>query len=278
VHAELAKLRYSDGGYANWCDFIADEGHEHFIPAVQIEDEGHIEQQVGCFYELGRGLFVIIPRGALGGLRRLVTTIAAQTDRGRNTCFVIDEGVMSRDSLERSVFLVGYCSTIREICPEATISISGSSFPESFTSITNQEIFERTVFDTVVSRVGRDRMIYSDRGSARVERQQGGGGLPKPRIDYPQPGRWSFFRSADDEGFAGYQAMATALRRAQPPIFDDLLRIWGTLMIERTANGDTSAIKTPARSTAVRINLHLHRQTFFGDPIGLYDTEDDWQG
>ena len=64
----------------------------------------------------------------------------------------------------------------------------------------------------------------------------------------------------------------------EPPIFDALLRVWGTQMIERTANGDPTAIKTPARSTAVRINLHLQRQTFFNDPIGLYDTEDDWDG
>ena len=156
---------------------------------------------------------------------------------------------MSRDSLERAVFLVSYCKTIREVCPAATISISGSSFPDSFTSMVHQEIYERTLFNAVVGQIGRNGIIYSDRGSARVERQQGGGGLPAPRIDYPQPGQWSFFRTPI-EGFAGYQKSAKDLRAASPPIFDKLLRVWGTLMIERTANGDTSAIKTPARATA----------------------------
>lgn len=120
-------------------------------------------------------------------------------------------------------------------------------------------------------------MIYSDRGSARYERQKGGGGQPAPRIDYPLPYDWRFYRS-DLDGFDGYAEQARMLLRAQPSVFDPALRIWGTLMIERTAGGDSSAIKTPARSTAVRINIHLQRQTFINDPASLYDTEDDWKG
>lgn len=146
-----------------------------------------------------------------------------------------------------------------------------------FTGIVRQDIFERLVFDQVAAQVGQGAMIYSDRGSVRVERQRGGGGQPAPRIDYPQAGRWNFFRTPR-EGFPGYRDMAERLQQEQPSIFDSSLRVWGTLMIERTASHDSSAIRTPARSTAVRINLHLQRQTFFNDPIGLYDTEDDWGG
>jgi len=274
VHSELAKLRVADGGYRNWCQFIEDDGHEHFIPAVQIEDPLNIEDQVSSFYELGRGLVVIVPRDALGGLRALARAIARQTDDGHATCFVFDERRMSRDSLERAVTLVGHCNTVRDLCPQAAISISGSSFPDKFKGVTEQDIYERILFDEVVAKVGAKRMIYSDRGSARVERQAGGG-LPMPRIDYPLGSRWSFFRS-ETEGPIGYRDMAEAVIRAQPPIFDSDLRVWGTLMIERTAAGVEPAITTPARSTAVRINLHLQRQTFFNNPVGLYDTEDDW--
>jgi hypothetical protein len=274
VHRELAELRIPDGGYRNWCQFIADKGHEHFIPAVQIEDPAHIEDQIGSFYELDRGLVVIIPREALGGLRALVKTVARQTDAGRATCFVIDERRMSRDSLERAVTLVGHCNAIKDACPFAAISISGSSFPHDFKGVVNQDIYERILFDQVVDKVGAKRMIFSDRGSARVERQSGGG-LPKPRIDYPQSARWSFFRT-ETEGLAGYKEVAKSLINLRPAIFEKDLRVWGTLMIERTAKGLEPAIKTPARSTAVRINLHLQRQTFFNNPAGLYDTEDDW--
>lgn len=277
VHRELTRLRVAEGGYRNWCDFIADTGHDHFIPAVQIEEPDHIEAQISCFYELGRGLVIIIPKHALGGVRPLASSVSKLTNGGRNTCFIIDEQVMSRDSLTRASFLSYYCSVIRDSCPFSAISISGSSFPFDFTKTTDQHIFERLLFDEVSTKMSGTTMIYSDRGSARVERVHGGGGVPAPRIDYPQATKWDFFRT-QQEGFPGYKEVALELLNHTPPVFDHLLRVWGTLMIERTANGDTAAIKTPARATAVRINLHLQRQTFYNDPISLYDTEDVWSG
>lgn len=283
VHGELARLRDGEGGYRNWCEFIEDRGHEHFIPAVQLTDAAQIERQVRTFYELDRGLVVIVPRGALAGLRDLTRAVARQTEEGRHACFVIDEGRMDRDALSRAATLVGHCDTIRSICPQAHISISGSSFPDEFKGKKSQDIFERLLFDEVVAQVGTRRMIFSDHGSARVERQSGGGGLPAPRIDYPTDAVWSFFRTDDDKGIDGYQKVANALLKARvgdeetdPKLFDKKLRVWGTLMIERTAKKLEPTISTPARSTAVRINLHLQRQTFFGDAVGLYETEDDW--
>lgn len=274
VHRELAKLRDAEGGYRNWCRFIEDEGHEHFIPAVQIDDPSGIDSQVRTFYELGRGLVVIVPRPALGGLRALAKSVSRLTDSGRETCFVLDERRTSVDSLGRAVFMAAHCEEIREACPYAAISISGSSFPDNFKGVAGQEIYERVLFNQVVAKIGSKRMIYSDRGSARVERM-GGGGLPMPRIDYPQEQRWSFFRS-QSEGMAGYRQMAKDAMKPENGVFDKQLRVWGTLMIERTAEGVEPSIKTPARSTAVRINLHLQRQTFFNDPVGLYETDDDW--
>jgi hypothetical protein len=58
--------------------------------------------------------------------------------------------------------------------------------------------------------------------------------------------------------------------------WDAGLRLWGTQMIERTSLGDPDAITSPARATATRINIHLHRQLFFDDPDGLYETDEDW--
>lgn len=274
VHRELAILRDAEGGYQNWCRFIEDEGHEHFIPAVQIEDPAGIDGQVRRFYELGRGLVVIVPRAALGGLRALAKAVTQLTDAGRGVCFVLDERRTDIHSLNRAVFLTAHCDEIKEICPYAAISISGSSFPDNFKGVAGQDIYERILFNEVVAKVGKKRMIYSDRGSARVERM-GGGGLPMPRVDYPLAQHWSFFRS-QTEGAPGYKQMAENLLSPEVGVFDERLRVWGTLMIERTAKGIEPSIKTPARSTAVRINLHLQRQTFFDDPVGLFDTEDDW--
>lgn len=278
VHAELAALRHSAGGYANWCEFIA--ARPNFIPAVQITDASQIGPQVGCFHALGRGLAIVVGSGALPGLQPLALTVGLMSAGGADTCFILDLGKGSKDPLQLAVLVVGYCNTIRQHCPYASIAIAASSFPDDFKSVTFQEIYERQLF-RAVSQNFVGGLIYSDRGSARYERQTGGGGMPKPRIDYPLDRYWLFYRTELD-GFPGYQNRAQALIDARDPngqrYFDASLRVWGTLMIERTAAKDTSAIKTPARSTAVRINLHLQRQTFFGDPVGLRDTEDDWGG
>ena len=275
----MAALRQSAGGYGNWCSFIS--ARPHFIPAVQISDATQIGAQVSCLHQLGRGLAIVVGSGALQGLQPLAVTVGQMSDGGLDTCFVLDLGKGSRDPLQLAVLVVGYCNTIRQHCPAAAIAIAASSFPADFTSISSQEIYERTLYRSVREQLTGGTLIYSDRGSARYERQTGGGGLPKPRIDYPLDGWWLFYRTETD-GFAGYRDRAQTLIAATDAnnnrFFDANLRVWGTLMIERTAGNDTSAIKTPARSTAVRINLHLQRQTFFGDAAGLYDTEDDWGG
>jgi hypothetical protein len=122
-------------------------------------------------------------------------------------------------------------------------------------------------------------LIYSDRGSARVERQQGGGGAPAPRIDYPLQLDWDFFRSDDRVGFAGYQQQSQRLMAtARTGPWNPSLRVWGTQMIERTAAGDTSAIGSPQKATAARINLHLQLQTFHDEPEAAEDTDEDWTG
>ncbi|MEN3749049.1 hypothetical protein TPR58_17885 [Sphingomonas sp. HF-S3] len=273
VHQELDRLRVSDDGYRNWCNFINET--ENFIPALQLRDPAHLIAQLQRFYALGRGVVVIVEREALSGLSAIAQAVRAHTQAGADVCFVIDLGRGYTDPLERAAFVRGFCDLIWDACPLSAVSISASSFPADFRNKTDQEIYERTLFNAVLPHTGGGGLIYSDRGSARFERQRGGGGMPAPRIDYPLVGQWKFFRS-DLTGFQGYREQALLLV-SNAAIFDPLLRIWGTQMIERTAAGDSSAIKTPARSTAARINLHLHRQAWFGDPIGLYDTEDDWE-
>jgi len=164
---------------------------------------------------------------------------------------------------------------VRLKCPKAKIAISASSFPNSFTGIDSQEIYERALFDKVAKNFG-SHVIFSDRGSARAEKQQGGGGLPAPRIDYPKKNEWFFFRQsvALSSPFDGYQAQALNLMKSK--YWDKGLKLWGCQMIERTASGDSQGISSPNRSTAVRINLHLHRQIYFADEESFFDTDEEW--
>jgi len=272
VHAELGNLRDPSGGFRQWCEFFQANGN--YIPAIQFALQVHDEEaQITRLFQLDRGLVVIIEAPAFPALARIAQRVGERTQGGRAVCFVIDFGLAGRDHLEVAARAIGYINTIRQHSPASAISLSASSFPESFVGLPKQLIYERRLFDTLPT---RDGLIYSDRGSARVERQTGGGGQPAPRIDYPLLDQWRFYRSDDLTGFAGYQQQARVLKRQS--IWNSNLRVWGTQMIERTAAGDTSAIGGPQKATAARINLHLQRQAFYDAPAAAENTDEDWSG
>jgi hypothetical protein len=274
VHSQLQSLRDSSGGFRNWCDFVA--AHPTFIPAIQFGPAQHERTQTECLYALGRGLFVVIERAGFAAAGAVAARVAEVSNGGVDVCFVLDFLRVSQDHLFVAAYVVQVMNTILEAAPESRVCISASSFPDSFASVQEQPIYERRLFNEVEQQVGGDRLIYSDRGSARAERQQGGGGTPNPRIDYPQRLDWRFYRSDFEVGFDGYRRQARALM-ADPNVWNPNIRVWGTQMIERTAAGDTSAISSPARSTAARINLHLQVQTFYADPAAAEETDEEWE-
>ncbi len=271
VYMQLDALRDASEGFRQWCEFL--EGNDNYIPAIQFSPHTVQEEaQIARLFDLRRGLAVIIERRAFRAIDRIAQRVGERTRSGEGVCFIVDFGVAGRDHLEVAAQAIGYIDTIRQYAPAAAVSLSASSFPDNFVKLASQPIYERQLFNALPD---RDRVIYSDRGSARIERQGGGGGLPAPRIDYPQLTEWSFFRS-EESGFAGYQEQARRLMAN--PIWNPNLRVWGTQMIERTVAGDTSAIGSPQKATAARINLHLQRQTFYENPLAAEDTDEDWSG
>lgn len=272
VHAELEALRQPAHGFQEWCEFF--ESNERCIPAIQFSPEVPQEEaQIAHLFGMDRGLVVIVERQAFSRLDVIAQRVGERSAGGQGTCFVIDFGIASSDYLQVAAIATSYIHIIREHAPAAHVALSASSFPDSFKGRDDQPIYERRLFDTMPS---HDRLIYSDRGSARVERQTGGGGQPAPRIDYPLFDLWDFYRSDDLTGFAGYQQQARRLMGTD--IWNPDLRVWGTQMVERTAAGDTSAIGSPQKATAARINLHLQLQTFYGALGAAQDTDEDWSG
>jgi hypothetical protein len=275
VHGQLEALRGSAHGFRHWCEFF--ESNENYIPAIQFSPEVPQEEaQIARLFGMDRGLVVIIERQAFSLLSVIARRVGERSAGGQGVCFVIDFGMASRDFLQVAAIANGYINTIREYAPAARVALSASSFPDSFVGLNDQPIYERRLFDTLPN---RDGLIYSDRGSARVERQTGGGGPPAPRIDYPRFDVWDFYRSDERGGFQGYQEQAIRLMQTEAyGIWNPALRVWGTQMIERTAAGDTSAIASPNKATAARINLHLQLQTFYGAPGAAQNTDEDWSG
>ncbi|MBF0857635.1 hypothetical protein HKD24_00185 [Gluconobacter sp. LMG 31484] len=271
VHHDLDRLRKPEDGFVEWCDFMRE--HDNYIPCVQLSLEAlHETRQIESLYALGRGIVFVVPRQAFAALPVLASRVSRLTDGGHGVIFVMDlEKTGATDLVEASA-RAPQIADIKFRCPNCFVSISGSSFPETFVGIEEQEIFERRVFNLLPD---KNRLIYSDRGSARCESKRGGGGTPAPRIDYPLPNEWYFYRAEDKPGFVGYEEQAQIL--VKTGIWNPMLRVWGTQMIERTASGDTSAISSPGRATAARINIHLQRQTFYDDPALAEDTDEDWE-
>lgn len=275
VHEQLSRLRDPAGGYANWCAFI--RAHRSFIPSLQLGEPREFQTQAEQLLSENRGLAVRFPRAAFGGVRLFAERLAALTGGGDDLCIILDYGRGSRDLLLQQVATVALVRSVVEVAPRAIVCVAASSFPEAFTGLTQQEIYERQLFNAVRLEVGNHQMVYSDRGSVRAERQLGGGGTPAPRIDYAMPDVWRFYRAdGEDDRPRAYRQLAQAAVAA--PQWDRGLRLWGTQMIERTAIGDPDAITSPARSTAARINIHLHRQLFYDDPGEGYDTDEEWVG
>ena len=58
----------------------------------------------------------------------------------------------------------------------------------------------------------------------------------------------------------------------------DGLHVWGTQVIEFTSKKHKLGINSPARATAVRINLHMHQQLYYNSSLAtLLDTDEDWE-
>lgn len=276
VHSELHELRSPVAGYQNWFNFFRQEKHLQFIPTLQLGGEAaDFYLQVEQLYSLGRGLLIRLEAPRAEAVSAVCAAIAPRTGNGSRVTIVLDYGKQDNNFLLAEGTIAALVGLARKNCENASIAISASSFPGSFTSIDSQKIFERVLFDRLLH--ADQGLIYSDRGSARAEKQLGGGGLPAPRIDYPKKDEWFFFRQSPPlvTAFHGYQAQALRLMRSDLWVKD--LKLWGVQMIEKTAAGDSlGGVSSPNRSTAVRINLHLHRQLYYADEASFFDTDEEW--
>lgn len=276
VFSQLRDLRDPAGGYRNWCDFVAQR--KQIIPAIQLRAVNELPAQLSRIYGLGRGVAVHLRPQMLGAVSPLAATIGALTNGGEDVCVVADFGRQRADFLLNQLRTVGVIQAVRAAAPKAHVAISASSFPEGFIGLEDQDIFERQHFNGVSATVGAAGLIYSDRGSARAEKQMGGGGTPAPRIDYARDEKWTFFRSEPvikELRPAAY--VAQAKKAVAAGCWDPNLDVWGNRMIEKTALEKPNRIKSQQDAAASRINIHLHRQLFHSDQASLYDTDEDWE-
>lgn len=283
VFSEVAALLISDNGYENWVNYIED--NPNMIPVVQLQDTSQLSSQIEGLNALGRGLVFRFSIEDINSNTH-VEVFSIVNSLNINDLYVIyDYGQVNREILTFSAAISSLINGTHDLVPEALISISCSSFPSSFSGYNSSEnsIYERILFNSVSGSCDGVRMLYSDRGSARADRIDGGGGIPSPRIDYPLQNDWRFIREEFDDytnpqkGEKEMLYTNIAKNIMSKEYWRRDLYVWGTQIIEFTSRGDKFGINSPMKATAVRINIHMHQQLYYNSPIELTDTDEDWE-
>ena len=282
VAQEMISLRDKEHGFRKWLEFV--RNLPLAIPCLQVtSDIAELTSEIAGAASLRRGIVVRIPKHSLAAIDVFCSIFA---NKGiADVLFVIDFEQSDYRYLVEISRAITAIERIRQFIPTASIAISSTSFPSSFKEVTQQEIFERSFFNGVLSEIHRTTgLLYSDRGSARLPRE-GGGGVPAPRIDLPSADTWYFFRKEVDgigdptakvkERLEAYKEIAgAAIASAE---WNPKLNIWGTQMIKLTQLGSEYGITSPVRSTSARINIHLFKQALRTSRVPLDQlTEDDW--
>lgn len=284
VFDEIEALLSPQGAYENWFRYLSREECINAIPTIQLSDESQLEQQITKLSSLGRG---IVARFSIehinAGLHTKVLEVLKKL-AVQNTLVVFDYGQVSREILTFAAAISSIIIKASNILPNAVYSVSCSSFPASFSgsNIGENPIYERQLFNNIRKACPNISLIYSDRGSARADKIGGGGGIPSPRIDYPLDNDWRFIReefadsSAPEDGEKEELYTLIAKKIMKSNFWQPDLRVWGTQVIELTSKGEMLGINSPMRSTAVRINIHMHQQLCYDEPSLLLDTDEDW--
>ena len=203
---------------------------------------------------------------------QLVAELAAE---GANDYAVVFEFGWVEDSLLVAALASGYTNSFfSSIPPQIPVAVSCTSFPKDFT------IFDGTSFCNFSNRdllaqvqqgTNHPRIIYGDWGTTKP-RSYGHASTPKNRIDYPTDGSWVIAR--DNQANIDFQVAAERIRNSG--YWSGSLGIWGEQLIDDTANGQAFAIDTMPKMYAARINIHLHRQAFFGTLPPPATLDEEW--
>lgn len=282
VYQEIKDLLKPDEGYENWFNFLVE--HESAIPCLQCGDLDNLWLQIQRLSSLGRGLVLRICANDSYAIKHdaIIRTLAENTEE--QILIIYDLGSIDHNYEERAPLLNAFMAEARRILPEAVLAISASSFPTGFSGMHRGEssIYERILFNKLKDLTIFGQLIYSDRGSARAQKQDGGGGTPPPRIDYPLKKDWRFVRREIEDNIpnskalrkAAYIEIANEIVKSEYWIPE--LRLWGTQQIELTAEGNDFAIYSPQRSTATRINIHLYTQLHYNEKYEEISTDEEW--
>lgn len=278
---ELSFLRDAANGFENWISFVG--RLPSAVPVLQVRGGSTAEailSQMDHAAELARGVAVRIVRPALA-VAPIVDLLSQRS--AIPITIVLDYGQQDARLLVNIAAAINEISYVRGRLPHSQIVLSSTTFPSDFGGSNSQEIYERSFFNAVNAEFGD--LIYSDRGSTRAV-EQGGGGVPRPRIDLPTQTHWNFYRSdcvradeEDDDEFRARRIEAygeMADEAVNSADWDAGLNVWGTQLIKITQLRSPFGITSPAKATACRVNIHLTKQSLYGIDLSTEHFEEEW--
>ena len=275
---ELQKISKSEGAFENWCNFVQD--YDRVMPCLQLhaQTKDTIQRQIKRFRKNGRTFALRIFRGRTPS--NLDEAIAAVSAEGAADFVVILEGGWVGDALTLQAWFSGIVKdSLDSIDAQVPIVASCTTMPKAFSQFSGRSqvhFANRSSVAEVQKRHNFRRIVYGDWASTRPRQRQGGGGVPiPPRIDYPSKDSWWIYRNPDEAWT--FQTAAEQLV-TDSNVWDGSTGQWGEQMISETAVSEHLGIDTPQKNVAVRVNLHLYRQAYFGAVLPtLEDLEDDWE-
>ena len=274
---ELANLRNSNEAYRNWTDFV--EGHENVIPCLQTSnlEEPEITRQIIRIQDLGRPYVVRIEREHYPG--NLQDIVSALNSIGTADCCIILEGGWARDPLMLGIWYHGIIAgALNDVSANIPIVISCTSMPKVFAEyegITRVQFTNRTLVEQVERATNRANVVYGDWGSTRPREAREFMRRPADRVDYPTDESWYIARNAPEHW--SFRDAARQIMR-QEGVWNGELNVWGEEMIMQTAINVNLGINSPQKNVASRVNIHLHRQAFYGVPnVERIDFDEEWE-
>lgn len=275
---EFAALLNPTNAFENWVNFVS--AHTNVLPCIQTagQTEALIRAQIVAIQNLGRPYaFRIRREPQTANLEAIVGAINAE---GAADFAIILDGGWTNDPLSIAAWFDGIIrNTLVTINPVVPVVCSCTSIPKIFTVFNSDDptpvpFSNRQLVEQLARNSNRERVIYGDWGSTRPREHGGFANRPLDRIDYPTVNAWYIARNKDQE----WDFRDAALAIVGSEGWDGALGIWGEEMIRNTTINVELGIDTPQKNVAARVNIHLHRQSFFGQPrIDPVSLDEDWQ-
>lgn len=279
AQAEFRRLFEAQGDYSNWLDFI--EAEESVHPCIQMsgQDEGELVRQIERVREMGRRFCVRIEMRQMP--ENLNYAVSALRRFGAADFIIaIDAGwVRNADVNAAAADMLGLINGPLDVLDSnVPLIISLTTIPKTFNDIEGVNIVEfdnRRIVEQVRRQCNFYRVAYGDWGSTRPRTYEHAR-RPLPRIDYPVESQWLFARGRNSNW--DYSDAARAINETPEWNENRGLNIWGERMIEMTAVDSNLGINTPQKNVASRVNIHLHRQAFYGETdLGGLNLDEPWE-